>query len=205
MNLQAARPAARTQHTTPATCRPLILTPAVFAAVRPAPAAHAAARATHVACGSSATIGPVPPSCCLLCPKGRSMNLAIFDIDGTLTESVAVDELCFVQAFRDVLDIGSINTNWLDYHFQTDSGLTLEICRSIWAVIRALPRSDACRPALVTCCALGSKRRGSPSGKSLVQRRSCIGLGRRAGGVSPSPPAAGAFRPASNSPRRALW
>jgi hypothetical protein len=26
----------------------------------------------------------------------------IFDIDGTLTESVAVDEVCFVQAFRDV-------------------------------------------------------------------------------------------------------
>jgi hypothetical protein len=25
------------------------------------------------------------------------MNLAIFDIDGTLTESVAVDEICFVQ------------------------------------------------------------------------------------------------------------
>jgi phosphoglycolate phosphatase-like HAD superfamily hydrolase len=57
------------------------------------------------------------------------MNLAIFDIDGTLTESVAVDERCFVQAFRDVLGIGSINTNWLDYQFQTDSGLTLEICR----------------------------------------------------------------------------
>jgi beta-phosphoglucomutase-like phosphatase (HAD superfamily) len=34
------------------------------------------------------------------------MNLAIFDIDGTLTESVAIDESCFVQAFRDVLGIG---------------------------------------------------------------------------------------------------
>jgi beta-phosphoglucomutase-like phosphatase (HAD superfamily) len=31
------------------------------------------------------------------------MNLVIFDIDGTLTESVAVDEVCFVQVFRDVL------------------------------------------------------------------------------------------------------
>jgi phosphoglycolate phosphatase-like HAD superfamily hydrolase len=58
------------------------------------------------------------------------MNLAIFDIDGTLTESVAVDELCFVQAVRDVLDIGPINTNWLEYQFQTDSGLALEICRT---------------------------------------------------------------------------
>jgi phosphoglycolate phosphatase-like HAD superfamily hydrolase len=58
------------------------------------------------------------------------MNLAIFDIDGTLTESVAVDEVCFVQAFRDVLDIEGINTNWLDYNFQTDSGLAVEICRN---------------------------------------------------------------------------
>ena len=58
------------------------------------------------------------------------MNLAIFDIDGTLTESVAVDESCFVQAFRDVLGIERINTNWLEYTFQTDSGLALEICRN---------------------------------------------------------------------------
>jgi phosphoglycolate phosphatase-like HAD superfamily hydrolase len=57
------------------------------------------------------------------------MSLAIFDIDGTLTESVAVDEGCFVQAFRDVLGIEKINTNWLEYNFQTDSGLALEICR----------------------------------------------------------------------------
>ena len=58
------------------------------------------------------------------------MNLAIFDIDGTLTESVAVDEACFVRAFRDVLGIERINTNWLDYNFQTDSGLAREICRN---------------------------------------------------------------------------
>jgi hypothetical protein len=29
--------------------------------------------------------------------QGRHMNLVIFDIDGTLTESVAVDEACFVH------------------------------------------------------------------------------------------------------------
>jgi ribosomal protein S18 acetylase RimI-like enzyme/phosphoglycolate phosphatase-like HAD superfamily hydrolase len=57
------------------------------------------------------------------------MNLVVFDIDGTLTESVAIDELCFLQAFRDVLGIEQINTNWLEYAFQTDSGLALEICR----------------------------------------------------------------------------
>jgi len=63
-------------------------------------------------------------------PEGQIMNLAIFDIDGTLTESVAVDAVCFVQAFRDVFGIGPINTNWLEYTFQTDSCLALEICRN---------------------------------------------------------------------------
>jgi phosphoglycolate phosphatase-like HAD superfamily hydrolase len=58
------------------------------------------------------------------------MNLVIFDIDGTLTQSVAVDEACFVQALGDVLGIERVNTNWLDYRFQTDSGLALEICRN---------------------------------------------------------------------------
>jgi phosphoglycolate phosphatase-like HAD superfamily hydrolase len=67
---------------------------------------------------------------CFTTPESLSMNLAIFDIDGTLTESVAVDEICFVQAFRDVLGIERINTNWLNYSFQTDSGLALEICRN---------------------------------------------------------------------------
>jgi phosphoglycolate phosphatase-like HAD superfamily hydrolase len=60
----------------------------------------------------------------------RTRNLAIFDIDGTLTQSVAVDEVCFVQTFRDVLGIERINTNWLEYTFFTNSGLALEICRN---------------------------------------------------------------------------
>src|SRR5690349_18450599 len=59
----------------------------------------------------------------------RSMNLAIFDIDGTLTESNDIDDVCYVQAFEDVLGIRGVNTNWLDYRYQTDTGLALEICR----------------------------------------------------------------------------
>jgi len=57
------------------------------------------------------------------------MNLAIFDIDGTLTESNDIDDACYVQEFEDVLGIRGINTNWLDYRYQTDSGLAVEICR----------------------------------------------------------------------------
>jgi phosphoglycolate phosphatase-like HAD superfamily hydrolase len=71
------------------------------------------------------------------------MNLAVFDIDGTLTDSVVVDEVCFLQAFRDVLGIEVINTNLLEYRFQTDSGLTWEICH------RHLGRAPT--PAEISC------------------------------------------------------
>jgi len=55
------------------------------------------------------------------------MNLAIFDIDGTLTETNAVDEICFVQAFADAHSITRINTNWMEYRYVTDSGIMFQI------------------------------------------------------------------------------
>jgi phosphoglycolate phosphatase-like HAD superfamily hydrolase len=55
------------------------------------------------------------------------MNLAIFDIDGTLTETNAVDEVCFVQALADAHAITEINTNWMEYQYVTDSGIMFQI------------------------------------------------------------------------------
>ena len=55
------------------------------------------------------------------------MNLAIFDIDGTLTETNDVDDICFVQAFAEAHSITEINTNWLEYQYVTDSGIMLQI------------------------------------------------------------------------------
>ncbi len=39
------------------------------------------------------------------------MDLAIFDIDGTLTETDHVDDICFVQALADAHTITEINTD----------------------------------------------------------------------------------------------
>ena len=55
------------------------------------------------------------------------MNLAILDIDGTLTETNAVDEVCFVQAFADAHSITEINTDWMQYQCVTDSGIMFQI------------------------------------------------------------------------------
>jgi len=55
------------------------------------------------------------------------MKLAIFDIDGTLTETNEVDDKCFVDAFADSHQITEIETDWTKYTHITDSGLVSEI------------------------------------------------------------------------------
>jgi phosphoglycolate phosphatase-like HAD superfamily hydrolase len=55
------------------------------------------------------------------------MKLAVFDIDGTLTNTNDVDEECFVKAFAEAHAITRINTNWAAYPHATDSGITLHI------------------------------------------------------------------------------
>ena len=40
------------------------------------------------------------------------MRLVIFDIDGTLTETMKVDEECFVRSFAEVFGFTDIDTDW---------------------------------------------------------------------------------------------
>lgn len=55
------------------------------------------------------------------------MQLAIFDIDGTLTDTKAADYDCFLRAFEVSLGIQEINTDWKSYRYSTDSGIVSEI------------------------------------------------------------------------------
>lgn len=57
-------------------------------------------------------------------------NLAIFDIDGTLTKTTHVDDACFVQSFVDELGIHDLDTDWSRYPTVCDSGITQHICRT---------------------------------------------------------------------------
>jgi phosphoglycolate phosphatase-like HAD superfamily hydrolase len=55
------------------------------------------------------------------------MRLIIFDIDGTLTETMKVDAECFVSSFAEVFGVTGINTDWTKYRHSTDSGIFEEI------------------------------------------------------------------------------
>ena len=55
------------------------------------------------------------------------MKLAIFDIDGTLTETNKIDSECFIKAFYDSHRITDFETDWTKYQHVTDSGIVTEI------------------------------------------------------------------------------
>lgn len=55
------------------------------------------------------------------------MRLVIFDIDGTLTQTVKADEDCFVRALTEVCGFSDVDTDWSQYKHTTDSGILHEI------------------------------------------------------------------------------
>lgn len=55
------------------------------------------------------------------------MKLIVFDIDGTILDSVQADDICFIQTFNDLYQIDLTNANWNDFTNVTDAGLTFEI------------------------------------------------------------------------------
>jgi phosphoglycolate phosphatase-like HAD superfamily hydrolase len=55
------------------------------------------------------------------------LKLAIFDIDGTLTNTNSVDDECFVNALAEAHAITEIDTDWAGYPHTTDSGITLHV------------------------------------------------------------------------------
>ena len=58
------------------------------------------------------------------------MHLVMFDIDGTLTETMKIDEECFARSFNDVFGFTDIDTDWSRYPRTTDSGIFYDVFTS---------------------------------------------------------------------------
>jgi beta-phosphoglucomutase-like phosphatase (HAD superfamily) len=54
----------------------------------------------------------------------------MFDLDGTLADTMQADEECFVQALSDVFGFKNVNTDWSVYRHATDSGILYELFES---------------------------------------------------------------------------
>ena len=57
------------------------------------------------------------------------MNLVMFDIDGTLTDTNEVDKQCYVQALSEVFHVDATDTDWTQYENSTDQGCLEEFAR----------------------------------------------------------------------------
>ena len=54
------------------------------------------------------------------------MNLIIFDIDGTILNSKAIDDALFIQSMKEVLDITLNDNDWSKFKNVTDEGICTE-------------------------------------------------------------------------------
>jgi phosphoglycolate phosphatase-like HAD superfamily hydrolase len=54
-------------------------------------------------------------------------GFVVFDVDGTLIDSIKVDTECYLQTAREVFGITGIDTDWSNYRTATDSGIFREI------------------------------------------------------------------------------
>ena len=55
------------------------------------------------------------------------MHLVVFDIDGTLTHTDDIDEVCYVAAVSEVLSITDMDTDWTHYPHVTDSAILRQV------------------------------------------------------------------------------
>jgi len=58
------------------------------------------------------------------------MPLVMFDIDGTLTETMKADTECFVRSLTDICGFRDVDTEWSRYEHVTDSGVFHEIYKA---------------------------------------------------------------------------
>jgi phosphoglycolate phosphatase-like HAD superfamily hydrolase len=57
------------------------------------------------------------------------MQLVMFDIDGTLTESNDLDDQSYLQALHEVFDFSEVSTDWTSYSHATDACILKEVCQ----------------------------------------------------------------------------
>ena len=58
------------------------------------------------------------------------MRLIIFDVDGTLTDTMAVDARCFLRSFAEVFGFTDVDPDWSFYKNATDAGIFHEVFES---------------------------------------------------------------------------
>lgn len=78
------------------------------------------------------------------------MKLVMFDIDGTLTQSVHTNEQCFVGALQGTFGFQDINQDWTSYPHVTDSGVLGVLFQDRHGRVPTTEETAACQAHFVT-------------------------------------------------------
>jgi phosphoglycolate phosphatase-like HAD superfamily hydrolase len=54
-------------------------------------------------------------------------HLLIFDVDGTLVDSLAAEAICFPRACEEALGLSGVSSDWYTYRSPSDSGIVAEL------------------------------------------------------------------------------
>lgn len=60
------------------------------------------------------------------------MTLVVFDIDGTLTNTKAIDDLCFIGSVKDCWNFDLVDVDWSTYANVTDTGIAKDIFKDFF-------------------------------------------------------------------------
>ncbi|MCA9056911.1 MAG: HAD family hydrolase [Planctomycetaceae bacterium] len=58
------------------------------------------------------------------------LNLVVFDLDGTLVQSMNIEDLCFVRALQLAWQISDVDTNWNHYQHVTETAIADDLFRA---------------------------------------------------------------------------
>jgi phosphoglycolate phosphatase-like HAD superfamily hydrolase len=57
------------------------------------------------------------------------VNLAVFDVDGTLLRNHSLEDECYAAALRHALGLRALDVDWTQYHDVSDAGIAIEAFR----------------------------------------------------------------------------
>jgi phosphoglycolate phosphatase-like HAD superfamily hydrolase len=78
------------------------------------------------------------------------MQLIMFDIDGTLTQSNTIDNLAFIQTLSEVFNISLVNPDWCAFTHVTDSWILHQIYQSYFGYSPSEPEVTQFRYQFIT-------------------------------------------------------
>jgi phosphoglycolate phosphatase-like HAD superfamily hydrolase len=82
-------------------------------------------------------------------PAANHRTFVLFDVDGTLVDSIALENACFQGAVAELLGVEAIDTDWSSYRHTTDPGVFIEIYQRHVGRLPTMPEVNSFQDLLI--------------------------------------------------------